>query len=74
MTLKDYLALPGNSATKLAAEARVSVSTITRAAEGQTIPNRELMAKIAEVTKSAVLPNDFFGIGSSSQPTEQAAA
>lgn len=62
MTLKDYLALPGNSATKLAEEAKVSVSTIWRAAEGKTIPGPDLMVKITEVTKGAVKPNDFFGI------------
>lgn len=62
MTLKDYLALPGHSATKLATETGVSVSTITRAADGKTIPSRELMGLIAEKTRGAVMPNDFFGI------------
>lgn len=62
MTLKDYLSLPGHTATKLALDTGVSVSTITRAAEGKTIPNRDLMNLIAEKTKGAVLPNDFFGI------------
>jgi transcriptional regulator with XRE-family HTH domain len=62
MTLKDYLALPGHTATKLATETGVSVSTITRAAEGKTIPSRDLMNLIAEKTKGAVMPNDFFGL------------
>ena len=68
MTLKDYLALPGHSATLLAKQTKVSVSTITRAADGETIPNRELMVMIAEVTKGAVQPNDFFNL-----PTRSAA-
>lgn len=60
MTLKDYLAREGHTATKLAQATGVSVSTITRAADGETIPNRKLMASIAEKTGGAVMPNDFF--------------
>lgn len=62
MTLKDYLAQAGNTATKLAEATGVSVSTITRAAEGRTMPTRELMANIFKATGGAVTPNDFFGI------------
>lgn len=62
MTLKDYLAREGNTATRLATACDVSVSTITRAADGTTIPSRELMGKIHEATDGAVTPNDFFGI------------
>jgi transcriptional regulator with XRE-family HTH domain len=62
MTLKDYLAREGNTATKLADEAGVSVSTITRAAEGATMPSRDLMGKIFKATDGAVTPNDFYGI------------
>lgn len=62
MTLKDYLALPGHTATSFAADLGVSVSTITRAARGDTIPDRKLMSLIAEKTKGAVMPNDFFGM------------
>lgn len=62
MTLKDYLALPGHTATALALETGASVSTITRAAEGKTIPSRKLMNLIAEKTRGAVMPNDFFGV------------
>jgi transcriptional regulator with XRE-family HTH domain len=61
MTLKEYLALPGNSATKLADAAGVSISTITRAANGDTIPNKDLMSAIFEQTGGIVTPNDFFG-------------
>jgi transcriptional regulator with XRE-family HTH domain len=62
MKLRAYLALPGHSATKLAAETGVSVSTITRAARGEIIPSRKVMESIAEKTDGAVLPNDFFEI------------
>jgi transcriptional regulator with XRE-family HTH domain len=62
MTLKDYLAQEGNTATKLADETGVSVSTITRAADGSTMPSRELMANIFKATGGTVTPNDFFGI------------
>lgn len=74
MTLKNYLAQPGKSATALANETGVSVSTITRAAEGQTIPSRDLMAKIAEATGGFVLPNDFFGLSASPPPADEQAA
>jgi transcriptional regulator with XRE-family HTH domain len=62
MTLKDYLAQEGNTATKLADETGVSVSTITRAAEGTTMPSRGLMNEIFKATGGLVTPNDFFGI------------
>jgi transcriptional regulator with XRE-family HTH domain len=62
MTLKDYLAQEGNSAAKLAEAAKVSVSTIWRAAEGKTLPSRELMRAIIEHTGGAVTPNDFYGM------------
>ena len=62
MTLKDYLASPDKSATALANACGVSVSTITRAADGATIPSRDLMNKIHEETGGKVTPNDFFGI------------
>jgi transcriptional regulator with XRE-family HTH domain len=62
MTLKDYLAQAGNTATKLAETTGVSVSTITRAAEGRTMPTRDLMEKIFKATGGTVTPNDFFGI------------
>lgn len=60
MTLKDYLAREGNSASKLAGACGVAVSTITRAAEGTTVPSRELIEAIFKHTGGAVSPNDFF--------------
>lgn len=62
MTLADYLAQPGMTATALAEKCDVSVSTITRAAAGDISPSGGLLKKIHEHTGGAVQPNDFFGI------------
>lgn len=62
MKLADYLKTNKVSATTLADELGVSVSTITRAANGDIIPSRELMSKLFEATAGKVTPNDFFGI------------
>lgn len=62
MTLADYLKADGNRASDLANAIGVAVSTITRAARGETIPSRELMQAIHRHTDGAVTPNDFFGI------------
>lgn len=62
MTLAEYLAQDGHSATALATKCNVEVSTITRAAKGDTMPSRKLMADLFEHTGGAVTPNDFFGI------------
>lgn len=62
MTLADYLDQDGHSATALASKCKVEVSTITRAARGDTIPSKPLMEKLFEHTGGQVTPNDFFGI------------
>ena len=62
MKLAEYLEIEGNSASKLAAETGVAVSTITRAAKGEITPSRNLMALIHEKTGGQVTPNDFWGI------------
>jgi transcriptional regulator with XRE-family HTH domain len=74
MKLRDFLDIDGNSATKLAEDCGVSISTITRAANGDTLPNKELMAAIHSKTGGAVTPNDFFGIGAGEPSPEAAAA
>ncbi|MGL5734314.1 MAG: helix-turn-helix domain-containing protein [Beijerinckiaceae bacterium] len=60
MTLADYLAQPGKTATDIARECGVSVSTITRAAAGGS-PSLQLMRKIAAATGGKVTANDFMG-------------
>lgn len=62
MTLADYLELHGNSASKLADDCKVAVSTISRAAKGTITPSRNLMAAIYKHTGGQVTPNDFWGI------------
>ncbi len=62
MTLEQYLTRKGMTATKLASECGVAVSTITRAANGETIPTPELMTQIVQVTKGKVKPNDFYNL------------
>lgn len=62
MTLTDYLAQPGKTASEVAAEAGVAVSTITRAAKGTIAPTPELMRRIFNATGGAVTPNDFVGV------------
>lgn len=75
MTLTDYLAQPGRTATELAAKTGFSVSTVTRAAKGEISPSADLMRKIFEATEGDVTPNDFFGITAEPEaPASQAAA
>lgn len=62
MKLRQWLDIPGNSASRLAEQLGVSLSTITRAAEGVTIPSRKLMPRIVAATGGAVTANDFFGL------------
>ena len=59
MKLSDYLAQPGKTATDIARECGVSVSTITRAAQPDGSPSLDLMRKIAAVTGGEVTANDF---------------
>ncbi len=59
MRLKNYLELDGQSATKLAAAIPCSLSTITRAANGQCFPNRRVRRRIEEVTNGIVTSADM---------------
>lgn len=59
MKLSEYLARPGKTATDLARNCGVSVSTITRVARGEKRPSMGLLAAIFEHTKGKVKPNDF---------------
>lgn len=61
MKLADYIAQPGKTATALAAECGVAVSTITRAAEPGGSPSLALIRKIAVATGGKVTANDFMG-------------
>ena len=60
MRLKAYLSLEGNSASKLAEEVGVAVSTITRAASGETLPNPPTRKRILDATRGKVTAGDLF--------------
>lgn len=60
MRLKAYLSLDGNSASKLAEAVGVAVSTITRAANGETLPNLETRKRITAATGGKVSATDLF--------------
>lgn len=59
MRLADYLKLPDRSATDLARQCDVAVSTITRVSKGEKKPSLALMEAIRLHTRGAVTPNDF---------------
>ena len=60
MKLKDFMELRGWSCDDVAKLTGTNRATVFRWCEGQTIPRQEDMAKIVEITKSAVMPNDFY--------------
>lgn len=60
MRLKEYFAREGMTASQFAARIGRAVSTVTRLANGETVPEPETIAKIVEATDGAVQPNDFF--------------
>jgi len=62
MTLAEYLAIDGNTPSKLAERTQKPVSTITRAANGTIRPSHKLMKAIFHATDGAVTPNDFVGV------------
>lgn len=59
MRLKDYLELDGQSAAKLAKDIGCSTSTITRAANGQCLPNFKVRHAIAKATRGVVTSADL---------------
>ena len=62
MKLSDYMKKRGLSATALADDLGVSVSTVTRAARGEAIPSKSLMASIHKLTCGKVAPVDFYDL------------
>lgn len=68
MKLSDYIEWKKLTHTEVAEANGVSVSTITRAADGTTIPSRELMDKLYAYTEGMVTPNDYFGVGAVPSP------
>jgi TorA maturation chaperone TorD len=60
MRLQEYLDHKNITASQFAIEIGRAVSTVTRLAKGQAVPEPETMTKIIAATGGAVQPNDFF--------------
>ena len=60
MELRQYLGLRAITITAFAGSIGVSVQSVHRYLNGERIPKREVMARIAAVTGGKVTPNDFF--------------
>lgn len=64
MQLSNYLSLHSLSFSEFGRRIGTQhARTVERYAKGQQVPNREMMARIVEVTNGDVTPNDFFGLG-----------
>lgn len=59
MTLKQYMALTGQTQMQLAARLGVRHTTISRWCTGQNIPRPKMIAKIQRLTDGAVSFRDF---------------
>lgn len=62
MTLDDYLKSLGITEAQFADRIGAHQSTVNRLRAG-SIPSKELMAKIVEVTDGRVRADDFYGLG-----------
>jgi 3,4-dihydroxy 2-butanone 4-phosphate synthase/GTP cyclohydrolase II len=62
MTLADFISSTKTSRSAFAAAIGVSNVSVTRYLQGARIPSKDEMLRIAEVTKGAVTPNDFYGV------------
>ncbi|MFG1302144.1 helix-turn-helix transcriptional regulator [Xanthobacter sp. V3C-3] len=60
MKLAEYITEKQTTASRLAGEIGVPVSTITRLIRGERKPGIDLVARIAAATNGAVAAEDFF--------------
>ena len=60
MKLAEYISEKQTTASRIAGEVGVPVSTITRLLRGERRPGIELVARIAAATNGAVAAEDFF--------------
>lgn len=74
MKLADYISEKQTTASRLAGEVGVPVSTITRLLRGERRPGIELVARITAATGGAVSAEDFFSIPPSATPEAKGAA
>lgn len=62
MHLRRYLANFGISVATFADTIGVTVQAVHRYVNGERIPNRDVMERIALVTGGKVQPNDFYSV------------
>jgi hypothetical protein len=60
MKLKAYLELNGFTNAAFGQMIKTSSEAVRRYASGERIPHVEVMRSIISVTKSKVMPNDFY--------------
>ena len=60
MTLAKFLKINKLTATEFASRIERSISTVTRAAKGEVIPDIATMQAIRLATGGQVQPNDFY--------------
>lgn len=72
MTLDDYLAIDGNTATELAEKANTSGASITRLLYGDQQPSAEMIRAIVEATDGKVTADDLI-FGAPRKKPEKAA-
>lgn len=69
MKLSAYLKERELTASEFASRIDRSISTVTRAARGEVMPDPETMRRIATETGGAVQPNDWYDIPTSKANT-----
>lgn len=75
MTLQDYLSREGLTFTAFATLIGTKYPrTVERYAKGQQIPDRTMMLRIVDKTRSEVMPNDFYGVGHIAPDTSSSVA
>lgn len=74
MKLKEYRTATNMTQKQLAALLGVSELTVLKYEDGSTLPSKKVMQRIYEMTRGAVMPNDFYelaGFDSASGESEQ---
>jgi len=74
MTLADYIKAKQTTASRLAGEVGVPVSTITRLLRGERKPGIDLVSRIVDATNGEVTAEDFMVAAVSSPSRSEAVA
>lgn len=67
MKLQDWLEREGVEARDFARQISRSPEAVRRYLTGERIPDKDTMPLIVDATRTAVTPNDFFGISAQSE-------